>query len=209
LLCGQFRLWSCDLTLPSRKEDFQSNNLFPQRLKPCSFPIFDVQAEARTLLRFKCDCPAPPQVVVDSAMRFGYSEILARCCAWGLCVGPPSRVSIEGVSHKSPGLGRSIFLRKLAGTGQRLPDFQIYVRVGADPDQSEPFRGSTPAILTRTGLFGSGWNETRALCMGEKHFVWVFVEILATACVLPADFLRQASRGQESDGYLCSERQGH
>jgi hypothetical protein len=42
---------------------------------------------------------AAAQVVVDSAMRFGYSEILARCCAWGLCVGPPSRFLIEGVSQ--------------------------------------------------------------------------------------------------------------
>ena len=38
--------------------------------------------------------PLAARLFVDSGAGFGYSELLARCCAWGLCGGVP----IEGSS---------------------------------------------------------------------------------------------------------------
>jgi large subunit ribosomal protein L13 len=39
----------------------------------------------------------------------------------------------------------------------------------------EPIEGQLPAILTRTDLFGSGWNEARApVGRGQKRFALVF-----------------------------------
>ena len=56
-------------------------------------------------------------VFIDSGARFGYSGILARCCAWGLCLAA-GFLSMEGAF--SPLTRLVDALEGLAGTGCRL-----------------------------------------------------------------------------------------
>jgi hypothetical protein len=55
---------------------------------------------------FKCNCHATSQprllsrrksLSIDSWAGFGYSEILARCCAWSLCVLTRTRL-VDGLN---------------------------------------------------------------------------------------------------------------
>src|ERR1035437_3435982 len=94
-------------------------------------------------------------------------------------------VSSPGPGWLIPGRDR---LKQAAGFEFR----RVVCRIGA---ASALFRAS-PALLTRTDLFGSGWKL--GPCAG-----------LARARALCAGFLQdfQAFRGQERNGYFYSERQ--
>ena len=88
-------------------------------------------------------------------------------------------------------------LKGSAGTGRRLLDL---VRVQAS---QKPFEGQPPQSSPEQACLDVGRSQARALfCMGPKRFApWLFFE-----CGIR---LNRFLRGQESDGYLCSERQGY
>jgi hypothetical protein len=75
---------------------------------------------------------------------------------FSLTMGPGSgilktlRGVAPGVCVCSPGSGWWIPLKGSTGTGHRLPG------VASARSSQSPFGGRLPAILTRTGLFGSG-----------------------------------------------------
>jgi hypothetical protein len=109
--------------------------------------------EGRRILKSRrltdCGERSPPLrqevlVFVDSGARFGYSGILARCCAWGLCVGPPATGIRRWGDACSPGPSRSItselMFRGIGGN--RLPAVGFEFRralLGANPAQPESF----------------------------------------------------------------------
>jgi hypothetical protein len=64
------------------------------------------------------------RVFIDSWARFGYSGILARCCAWGLCLAA-GFLPMEGAFSPLTRLVNA--LEGLAGTGCRLLDSSLSV----------------------------------------------------------------------------------
>ncbi len=80
-----------------------------------------------------------PRGIVDSGAGIGYSGLLARCCAWGLCV-----------------CTRTGWTMPLVGVGWSRPRAQGCVGTVTNPAEPEPSKGPAGAVLTRTDLFGCG-----------------------------------------------------
>jgi hypothetical protein len=110
---------------------------------------------------------------VDSGPRFGYSGVLARCCAWGLCVcrGPQS----AGLCRWGDLLTRTQLVEALegsAGTGHRLLD----ARVSRKSRRARAFSRASPRN-PHPNRFVWKWVEFRPVRFwrGSKGFALLFL----------------------------------
>jgi len=89
--------------------------------------------------------PESRRGIVDSGAGFGYSGLLARCCAWGLCE-----------------CTRTGWLMPLMGVGWSRPRAAGCVGMVTNPAEPEPLKGACTRD-SHPNIFVWMWVETRAL----------------------------------------------
>ena len=99
---------------------------------------------------------------IDSGPQFGYSEDLARCCAWGLCVLTRTRLVESLAVHVNWDR-----LEQATGGWERAIQTPL-----ADPG---PLRGRLPQSSPEQICLAVGGNSARALdCAGKSALRWFF-----------------------------------